>query len=84
MFATSQVYSNGYNSLGQLGNGQATMRTTPTIVDVLYGIPILDIAAGGEHTLVVSKSFDVWGFGGNSVGMFFINACRLDNLASHL
>ena len=56
----------GRNDYGQLGNGQAAMRVTPTKVD---GIDRVTAAvAGNSVTLVLRDDGTVWGWGGNVNG----------------
>ena len=56
----------GRNDYGQLGNGQAAMRTTPAKV---AGIDHAKAVAGGSaHTLVLQDDGTLWSFGVNSNG----------------
>ena len=55
--ATGQVFSFGYNSNGQLGDGTTTQRNIPVAVStsgVLNGLNITAIAGGYYHSLVLS------------------------------
>jgi len=56
--ATGQVFSFGWNSNGQLGDGTKIERNIPVAVDtsdVLNGHNITAIAAGEFHSLVLSS-----------------------------
>ncbi|MCX6225109.1 MAG: RCC1 repeat-containing protein, partial [Bacteroidia bacterium] len=57
----------GYNAYGQLGDGTSTFRNTPVQVSGLTGI-ITQIAAGGSHTVALTKDGAVWAWGLNSSG----------------
>jgi hypothetical protein len=50
--ATSQVYAWGRNSSGQLGLGDTSDRRGPTLVEGLWALPVLQLAAG-ELTLLL-------------------------------
>ena len=45
--ATSQVYAWGRNSSGQLGLGDTHDRRAPALVEGLWALPVLQLAAGG-------------------------------------
>lgn len=44
--ATSQVFAWGQNSSGQLGLGDTVDRRAPAVIDTLWAMPVLQIAAG--------------------------------------
>lgn len=50
--ATSQVYAWGRNSSGQLGVGDTNDRRSPTLVEGLWALPVLQLAAGALCTLL--------------------------------
>jgi alpha-tubulin suppressor-like RCC1 family protein len=56
----------GGNSYGQLGLGDIKERLTPTRVPGLTGVKA--IAAGGDHSLALTESGEVYAWGGNSYG----------------
>jgi alpha-tubulin suppressor-like RCC1 family protein len=71
--SSGQLYAFGYNQNGQLGsatnNGTATQTPTPTQV----GLPgesgaVTQIAAGGDHSLAVTSSGQLYAFGENANG----------------
>lgn len=71
--STGQLYSFGDNEFGQLGRAANAETTVPNPAPAQVEIPGLDgtvvaIAAGGEHSLVLSSSGQVFAFGLNSAG----------------
>lgn len=56
-----------YFSRGQLGLGSTNTEETPTLIDALAGIKIVDIACGAWHSAAVSAFGDlyVWGWNVN-------------------
>ena len=58
------VFSFGYNSNGQLGDGSRTNRRSPAAV--AHGIE--SISAGVGHTLFIDQDSIAWAMGGNSLG----------------
>lgn len=68
------MYSWGANNHGQLGLGTTTpYEKYPTLIKSLAGIPIAFIACGGYHSIVVSQSGAVFGWGKNIFGQLGIN-----------
>lgn len=60
------VVSWGRNDYGQLGNGQAALRTSPAKI---AGIDhVISVVAGNGSTLVLRDDGSVWGWGGNGNG----------------
>lgn len=85
-----ELYSWGLNDCGQLGLG-LKVRTvaTPTIVGSLLGLPISLISCGGYHSIILSTSGAVYGWGKNSFGQLGLNSevdhiypCQLKTLRS--
>ncbi|XP_032886766.1 probable E3 ubiquitin-protein ligase HERC4 [Amblyraja radiata] len=69
-----QVFAWGKNTNGQLGVGEAVGTThSPQHVTALAGIPLAQIAAGGSHTIVMSLSGTVFGWGANHRGQLGLN-----------
>ena len=60
------MWSWGYNTVGQLGDGTYTNRNTPVKVTNLYN-NIIDIACGGAITLALKSTGTVWQWG-NGLG----------------
>lgn len=79
--STGQLYSFGDNEFGQLGRAANAETTTPNPTPAQVEIPGLDgtvvaIAAGGEHSLALSSSGQIFAFGLNSEGQLgsFVNS----------
>lgn len=62
------VYSFGAGSRGQLGHGDGMDYSKPKLVSALNGLSVSSISCGGNHTLVVTESGILYGFGSNSHG----------------
>jgi alpha-tubulin suppressor-like RCC1 family protein len=60
------VWSWGYNSYGQLGNGTTTQRASPVRVQGLTGI--VAVSAGGQHSLALASDGTIWAWGWNYYG----------------
>ncbi|XP_072534564.1 probable E3 ubiquitin-protein ligase HERC4 [Salminus brasiliensis] len=64
-----EVYSWGQNNYGQLGLGKTvSLQPVPALVRALTGVPVIQISAGGAHTLALSYSEQVFCCGANSAG----------------
>ncbi|XP_018331399.1 probable E3 ubiquitin-protein ligase HERC4 [Agrilus planipennis] len=69
-----EIYCWGANNFGQLGIGTVSpSEPSPTQVPSIDGIPIAFLACGSYHTLVVSKSGAVFGWGNNTRGQLGLN-----------
>lgn len=62
------VYVFGQNSYGELGIGDLEEKHMPTKLSFFDNIEISQIAAGNEHTAVLTKAGDVYTFGFNGSG----------------
>ncbi|XP_055518701.1 probable E3 ubiquitin-protein ligase HERC1 isoform X3 [Leucoraja erinacea] len=62
------VYTFGQDRLIGLPEGRARNHNRPQLVPALNGVFIEDIVVGAEHTLGLSSSGDVYGWGSNSEG----------------
>ncbi len=65
---SGQSYSWGDNTYGQLGNGTQTADNIPKIINGLSGEYIVDISCGNCHSLVLTQTGHVYGFGHNDYG----------------
>jgi len=60
-----QLYTWGINATGQLGLGDTTYRSTPTLVSGNW----LQVSAGnGDHTLAIARDNTLWAWGNNTNG----------------
>ncbi|XP_055876418.1 probable E3 ubiquitin-protein ligase HERC4 isoform X4 [Biomphalaria glabrata] len=64
--------SNAYGQLG-LGPNKSPWINIPNFITCLKGLPIAQVAAGGNHSLILSKSGAVYGWGRNSFGQLGLN-----------
>jgi alpha-tubulin suppressor-like RCC1 family protein len=62
-----KLLSWGYNGHGQLGHGDTTNRLSPTEISFDFGAEIATIACGACHSLVFTKSGNIfiWGYSGH-------------------
>ncbi|XP_054543881.1 probable E3 ubiquitin-protein ligase HERC6 [Talpa occidentalis] len=64
-----QVFSWGNNNYGQLGLGKVSPpQAKPKRVESLLGIPMTQVAAGGNHSFALSVSGTSFGWGWNKAG----------------
>ncbi|GAB6018518.1 hypothetical protein CHUAL_000215 [Chamberlinius hualienensis] len=64
---SGKVYSFGGNSEGQLGLSDDVSRPEPTVIEGLEG-PMVSVAAGSYHTVLLNGDGVVYVFGSNSEG----------------
>ena len=62
------IYVFGQNSYGELGIGDLEEKHVPTKLSFFNNIEISQIAAGNEHTAVLTKAGEVYTFGFNGSG----------------
>ena len=73
-FVDGQVFSWGSNSHGQLGLGKnCSSQASPEKVKSLKGIPLAQVAAGGNHSFALSLMGTSFGWGSNSVGQLALS-----------
>ena len=73
-----ELYAMGYNGEGRLGLGSSasvdggapfcTRKSEPTLVETLAGTPVVDVAAGLDHTLARSADGRIFSWGSNEDG----------------
>lgn len=64
-----RVYAWGYNSCGQIGNGQIGGETAaPVLIDAFDGSRIVDVAAGSNFSLALTEQGTVYAWGSNISG----------------
>ncbi|KAF6264509.1 regulator of chromosome condensation 1/beta-lactamase-inhibitor protein II, partial [Scenedesmus sp. NREL 46B-D3] len=66
--AQSQVFAWGHNSAGQLGLTDRRDRHTPTLVDALWALPVVQLAAGDAHSSALTSSGHMFIWGSNHFG----------------
>ena len=68
--STGAVHAWGNNGSGQLGTGDVTSRTVPTLLadTSLFGRTVVAVATGCLHTLALDSTGAVHAWGGNSYG----------------
>lgn len=64
----SEVWSCGQNSYGELAHGDSTARNVYKRIDSLLGINVVQVAAGNEHTVVLTTEGKVLTSGYNDNG----------------
>jgi alpha-tubulin suppressor-like RCC1 family protein len=60
-----KVYVMGNNSFGQLGLGHKISCSKPVYLKSLQGIPVMQIASGAYHSMVLTVSGNIFSFGKN-------------------
>ncbi|GLI67883.1 hypothetical protein VaNZ11_012174, partial [Volvox africanus] len=66
--ASAQVLSWGDGASGQLGHGDRQPRHAPAAIEALWGLPVVQIAAGNGHSAAVTASGHAFLWGCNSFG----------------
>ena len=61
-----KLWSWGYNSYGQLGDGTTTRRNNP--VQIVEDTQFIQISAGNAHSLAIDKNGKLWSWGDNRAG----------------
>lgn len=70
----AKAYAWGNNAYGQLGDGTTTLRRAPKLIAMPQSNHIVEIVAGGEHTLAVTVSGGLWSWGRNGYGQLGDNS----------
>ena len=67
---TGKVYAWGYNPQGQLGDGSATDRYSPILINTgaIANKVIVSVSCGFYHTMAIDNTGKVYAWGGNPVG----------------
>ncbi len=66
--ATGKVYAWGAGQLGQLGDGATTVADAPVPVALPAGVKVTAIAAGGDHSLALTSTGQIYTWGANFDG----------------
>lgn len=64
----SQVFAWGCNTSGQLGLGDVQTRHVPALVDALWALPVVQLAAGDSHSLALTSNGYMFAWGSNKHG----------------
>ena len=83
LLSNGAVYSWGDNAYGQLGNGNTTSSGSPVQVKLPSGVAGLQVATGGDHSFVLDRLGNVWGWGhgryvGKGQGANALTAVKVD------
>ncbi|MEW5298972.1 MAG: hypothetical protein WDW36_002037 [Sanguina aurantia] len=65
---SGEVYTWGTNDYGQLGNGNTSYQTVPSLVMDLDLLQVSDIAAGGWHSAALTTTGELWVWGRGEYG----------------
>ncbi|KAF4706063.1 HT and RLD domain containing E3 ubiquitin protein ligase [Perkinsus olseni] len=75
--ANGHVYSCGTQTEGAMGLGyEATINQTPSIVRLTASHPIVQVACGSRHSLLLSSIGVVWACGDNKRGQLGVGGCK--------
>ncbi|EME28106.1 ubiquitin-protein ligase E3 [Galdieria sulphuraria] len=72
-----QVYSCGLGRHGQTGLGNCEDVYEPCLVEALWAQPVVNIAAGENHSIVITSTGFAFAFGSNKYGQLGISRQRL-------
>lgn len=73
------MFSWGKNSQGQLGLGKNFQsQASPQKVKCLEGIPLAQVAAGGNHSFALSLTGTSFGWGSNSAGQLALSGEKME------
>ncbi|GJQ10768.1 hypothetical protein GpartN1_g2559.t1 [Galdieria partita] len=72
-----QVYSCGLGRHGQTGLGNCDDVYEPCLIEALWGQPVVNIAAGENHSVVITSTGFAFAFGSNKYGQLGISRQRL-------
>jgi RCC1 and BTB domain-containing protein len=65
---SGKCFSWGFNNFGQLGNGTQKDEHKPKLMSALIDKNLIQIVCGSNHSLVLTKSGELYGFGFNYYG----------------
>ena len=63
-----KVYTFGASDAGQLGHGDSESRSRPTMVSTMVNLSVVQVAAGDEHTAVLTSLGHAYACGQNELG----------------
>jgi alpha-tubulin suppressor-like RCC1 family protein len=62
-----EVYTVGQNAYGELAHGDTVERHVFTLVEACQQLNVLQVAAGNEHTLILTDNGDLFSSGYNEI-----------------
>ena len=65
---SGEVYSFGDGSDGRLGHGDQEDQNLPKLIEAMRGKRVVQVSAGGYHSLVLTESGEVYSFGNGRYG----------------
>lgn len=68
------VYTWGSGSFGRLGHGDEQDQYAPKLIDALVRTPIAMVACGAFHTALVTRTGELYTFGGGQYGKLGLNS----------
>lgn len=68
MTEIKEVYTVGQNAYGELAHGDNIERHVFTLVDSCKTLNVVQVAAGNEHSLILTENGDVYSSGYNEMG----------------
>jgi len=74
---SGKLYSWGTNALGQLGQSDLTPRAAPSLITLLNGKKVQNVATGSASVLVLLSGGEVFGWGRNNAGQLGIHASKV-------
>ena len=66
------LYACGYNSRGQLGQGDTSLVTVPKLVEGLHGKRVVQVACSYYHTAIGTAAGEVYTFGASVCVSVFV------------
>jgi alpha-tubulin suppressor-like RCC1 family protein len=74
-----EIWSFGEGGRGKLGHGGTGNEVVPRLIEALSGVAVKQVAAGGQHSMVLTRDGDVFAWGGGYFGQLG-NGNRSDQL----
>jgi len=65
---SGELYTNGYNSKGQLGHGNTQSCYVPKLVEALSGFRVTKVCCSYYHSIILTDSDQIFSFGRNDFG----------------
>ncbi|EDO43659.1 predicted protein, partial [Nematostella vectensis] len=77
------VFAFGDNNFGQLGFGDRNRRRDPAKLPFFEGKRVVDIACGGQHSVVLLDNGETYAWGDSSSGQCGIGKCDNNSAEKH-